>query len=77
MKARSIKYSHEEISTFEEISSYLTSAVARLVEQNRGDQDKASHARLDKRRMLSQYHKEMFDGLPLEERLKASNYRFQ
>ena len=76
MKARSIKYSHGEIPTFEDISSYLTSAVARFLEQIRADQEKASHERLDKRRILNQYHKEMFDDLPLEERLKTSNYRF-
>jgi hypothetical protein len=76
MKARSIKYNHEGISTFEEISSYLTSAVARFFEQIRADQENASYERLDKRRMLNQYHIEMFDGLPLEERLKTSNYRF-
>ena len=76
MKTRSIKYNHGEIPTFEDISSYLTSAVAKFFEQVRADQDKASRDRLDKRRLLNQYHKETFDDLPLEERLKTSNYRF-
>ena len=76
MNARSIKCRHEEISIFEETSSCLTSVVARFFEQIRADQEKASHERLDKRRTLNLYHKEMFDDLPLEERLKTSNYRF-
>jgi len=76
MNARSIKYNHEGISSFEETSSCLTSVVARFFVQFRADQEKASHERLDKRRMLNLYHKEMVDDLPLEERLKTSNYRF-
>jgi hypothetical protein len=77
MKARSIKCNHIEISIFEEISSYLTSAVIGFFKQIRVDQEKAKREQLDKRRMLNQYHQEMFDGLPLEERLKTSNYRFK
>ena len=76
MKARFLKYKHEEISTFEETFSCLTSTVIWFFKQIRGAQERATNERVDKRRMLSQYHKEMFDGLPLEERLKTSNYRF-
>ena len=77
MKARSIKYHHKEISTFEEISSYLTSAVIGFFKQIRVDQEKATHDRLDKRRMLNQYHQEMLAGLPMQARLKTGDYRFK
>jgi len=60
----------------EDLIAKITSGIARFFEKIRIEQETANHQLMEKRRVLSEYHQELIDGLPMVERFKMGSHRF-
>ena len=63
-----------------EITDGLRSSANRLIhnffDRIQSEQAEAKRQMIKERQMLNEYHQEMIDGMPLQEKLKMGNYRF-
>jgi len=50
--------------------------VPNSIDRMQSEQAEVRRQMIKKRQMLNEYHQEMIDGMPLQERLKSGNYRF-
>jgi hypothetical protein len=75
MKYKGIEYDVTNYSVIEEVQHGIISAIARYFERIQAEQAEAKRQQIKKRRMQSEYHQEMTDGLPLEEKFKLGSYR--
>ncbi len=75
MKYKSIEYDVAKYSVIEEVPHRIISAIASYFERIQAEQAGAKRQHIKKRRMQCEYHQEMTDRLPLEERLKFGSYR--
>ena len=75
MKGKSIEYDVTKFSAIEEIPSRIISAIASYFEYFQAEQAQVISQQIKKRKMQSGYLQDLIDGLPLEERLKMSNFR--
>jgi hypothetical protein len=63
----------------EVIGNFRASAgliIRNFIERIQSEQAEARRQMIKERQMLNEYHQEMIDGMPLQERLKMGNYRF-
>lgn len=50
--------------------------IRNFIDRIQSEQAEARRQMIKGRQMLNEYHQEMIDGMPLQERLKSGNYRF-
>ncbi len=75
MKYKSIEYDVANYSVIEEVPHRIIFAIASYFERIQAEQGEAKRQQIKKRRIQGEYHQEMTDGLPLEEKLKFGSYR--
>ena len=75
MTYKSIEYDVAKYSVIEEALSRIISAITNYFERIQAEQAEVKRQQIKKRRMQSEYHQEMTDGLPLEEKLRFGSYR--
>jgi len=75
MTYKSIEYDVAKYSVIEEALSRIISAITSYFERIQAEQAEVKRQQIKKRRMQSEYHQEMTDGLPLEEKLRFGSYR--
>ncbi len=76
MKGKGINYNFARFSIIEEAISRVTSAITNYVERSQAELAETKRQLTEKRQAQSEYHQEMVDGMPLEERLKMGNHRY-
>ena len=69
-------YSQTDTNATGSFYSSVDRLVSNFIDRMQSEQAEAGRQILKKRQMLNEYHQEMIDGMPLEERLKSGNYRF-
>ena len=75
MTYKSIEYDVAKYSVIQEVTHRIISAIASYFERIQAEQAEATRQHIKKRRLQSEYHQEMTDRLPLEEKLKFGSYR--
>ena len=65
---------HTEV--FGGFRSSASRLIRNFIDRIQSEQVEARRQMIKERQMLNEYHQEMIDGMPLQEKLKIGNYRF-
>jgi len=68
--------SHLHIEVFGGFRSSAGRLIRNFIDRIQSEQVEARRQMIKERQMLNEYHQEMIDGMPLQEKLKIGNYRF-
>jgi hypothetical protein len=67
---------HPHIEVIDDFRVSAGLIIRNFIDRIQSEQAEARRQMIKERQMLSEYHQEMIDGMPLQERLKMGNYRF-
>lgn len=67
---------HAHIEVFGGFRSSASRLIRNFIDRIQSEQAEARRQMIKERQILNEYHQEMIDGMPLQEKLKMGNYRF-